>query len=557
MSLAMDALGRLQRNARRVGEVAAVLAKHGLAEGLQWLHVDWVQDRLRGTDGHRLQGQTLEARIRLAFTELGTTFIKLGQVLGTRPDLVGTALADELSLLHAHSQPDPPEVAGRILQEELGRPPGELFARFDEVACASASIAQVHRARLHTGEEVAVKVMRHGVREQAHADLEILLAIARLAERHADFLRPYQPLRLAQQFRRTLLRELDFTHERHNLERLAGAFADDETVTFPRVHPSLCTSRVLVMEYLEGIPTTDPGALRASGADLAGFARRGANLWLAMIFRDGFYHADPHPGNLLLMPDGSVGVLDCGMVGRIDDAMREDVEAMLVAAVEQDAEELADVVMRVGTTPAGTDRQALRADLARFLDDHVHLALRELDVGAALGDMLDIVRHHRVVLPAQLSLLLRTCIVLEGTSRTLDRDFSFAELAEPFCMQGMRSRFAPGPLLRRLRRTTRDWERLFAAMPRDLRLVLDRCREGTFRIQFEHRNLDAPANRLTLGILVAALVISGAALWTNGAPPLLGGYSVPGLVSYALAVHLALRLWRSTRRSRSRDERQP
>lgn len=555
MSVAMDALGRLQRNARRVGEVAAVLAKHGLAEGLQWLHVDWVQDRLRGTDGQRLQGQSLEARIRLAFTELGTTFIKLGQVLSTRPDLVGAALADELAQLQAHTQPDPPEVAGRILQEELGRPTAELFARLDESACASASIAQVHRARLRTGEEVAVKVMRKGVREQAHADLEILMAIARLAERHAEFLRPYQPLRLAQQFRRTLLRELDFEHERRNLERLAEAFAADETVTFPRVHRSLCTSRVLVMEYLEGIPATDTAAMRASGADLAEFARRGASLWLAMIFRDGFYHADPHPGNLLLMPDGSVGVLDCGMVGRIDDTMRADVEAMLVAAVERDAEELADVVMRIGAAPLGTDRQALRADLGRFLDDYVHQSLRDIDVGAALGDMLDIVRQHHVVLPAQLALLLRTCIVLEGTSRSLDRDFSFAELAQPFYLQGMRSRLDPRMLLRRVRRTSRDWERLFATMPRDLRLVLDRCREGTFRIQFEHRNLDAPANRLTLGILVAALVISGAALWTNAAPPLLGRFSIPGLLSYALAAHLALRLWRSTRRSPSPGER--
>jgi ubiquinone biosynthesis protein len=557
MSTAMDALGRLQRNARRVGEVAAVLAKHGLAEWLQWLKVDWVQDRLRGGDGLRLQGQSPEARVRLALSELGTTFIKLGQVLGTRPDLVGAALADELARLQAHTQPDPPEVARRTVQEELGRAPGVVFDRFDEVPCASASIAQVHRARLHTGEEVAVKVMRKGVREQAHADLEILLALARLAENHAEFLRPYQPVRLALQFRRTLLRELDFTHERRNLERLAEAFEADHTVTFPAVHPSLCTARVLVMEYLEGIPATDVAAMRASGADLATFARRGADLWLAMIFRDGFYHADPHPGNLLLMPDGSVGVLDCGMVGRIDEDLREDVESMLVAAVERDAEELADVVMRIGATPVGTDRQGLRADLARFLDDHVHHSLRDLDVGAALRDMFDIVRNHHVVLPASMSLLLRTCIVLEGTSRGMDRDFSLAQLAEPFYLQGMRKRMSPAMLFRRVRRTGRDWERLFAAMPRDLRLVLDHCREGTFRIQFEHRNLDGPANRLTLGILVAALVVSGAALWTSTAPPRLVGISVPGLLSYLLAAHLALRLWRATSRTRSPGEPRP
>jgi ubiquinone biosynthesis protein len=552
-----DALGRLQRNARRVGEVLGVLAKYGLADGLRWLDVDWIQDRLRSGDGVRLREQPLAARIRLALTDLGTTFIKLGQVLSTRPDLVGPELADELSRLQVQTVADPPAVAHAMLTAELGGPPEQLFASFAPQAFASASIAQVHHATLHTGESVVVKLMRDKVQSQAATDLEILQALARLAERHAAFLRPYQPVLLARQFQRTLVRELDFTYERENLERFARRFATDSSVHFPTVHRRLCTRRVLTMERLDGVPANDLAALRDSGADLAAVARTGAHVWLEMIFRDGFYHADPHPGNLVLLPRGVVGVLDCGMVGRIDENLRLDVESMLLAAVDKDAGELADIVLRIGRAPPEADLAALRAELAEFLDDYVYHSMRDLDVGAALTSLLGIVRRYHVVLPAQLSLLLRTLIVLEGTSRSLDREFSLAELIEPVHQRATRSRFGPRRALRRLRRAWRDWDRLLDVLPVDLRRLLERLREGSFRVRLEHRHLDASVNRLTLGILVGALILAATALWVSDAPPRLGRVSLLGLVGYLLAAFLGLRLLRAARRSRDGDDGGP
>jgi ubiquinone biosynthesis protein len=548
-----DALGRLQRHGRRVAEVAGVLAKYGLADGLRWLDVDWIQDRLRSADGLRLREQTVEARIRSALTELGTTFIKLGQVLGTRPDLVGPDLAAELSQLQARTVADPPEVVAATLTAELGRPPEQLFATFAPVAFASASIAQVHDATLHSGERVVVKIMRKGVPQQAGTDLEIMQALARLAQKHAAFLRPYQPELLARQFQRQLHRELDFTYEREHLEQFARAFAGDGGVRFPAVHRALCSKHVLTMERLDGVPATDVAGLRDSGADLAAIARGGAHVWLEMIFRDGFYHADPHPGNLLLLPGGVVGVLDCGMVGRIDENLRQDVEAMLLAAVEQDGGELAEAVMRVGRAPPDADRAAMRADLDEFLDDYVHHALRDLDVSKALGSLLGIVRRHHVVLPAPLSLLLRTLIVLEGTSRSLDRDFSLAELLEPVYRKAARARLRPRRWLRRLRRNFRDWDRLLDALPGDLRAVLERLRGGSFLVRLDHRHLDASVNRLVLGILVAALTLAATALWTSAAPPRLGSVSLLGLLGYLLAAFLGLRLLRAARRSHDGD----
>lgn len=548
------ALGRLQRHARRVGEIAAVLAKYGLAEGLRWLDVDWVQNRLRAADGQRLREQPVEARIRLALTELGTTFIKLGQVLSTRPDLVGTALADELATLQAATPPDPPDVVAAALRAALGAAPGELFADFEPTAFASASIAQVHRATLFDGGSVVVKLMKKGVHEQAATDLEILQVLARLAERHAAFLRPYQPALLARQFQRTLRREIDFTYERKNLEQFARAFAGDASVCFPRVAGRFCTSRVLTMQRLDGVRATDVDGLRRADIDPAEFARRGANVWLEMIFRDGCYHADPHPGNLLALPGGVVGVLDCGMVGRLDAGLREEVEDMLSAAVDQDPRALCEAVLRVGNAPPGTDRTALQAELDDFLADYVHHSLAELDVGRALATLFDIVRRYHIVLPAQLSLLLRTVVVLEGTSRALDRDFSLAELIEPIYRRALRRRLSPRYWWRRLRRTGRDWERLLRALPYDLVLVLDTLRAGTLRVQFAHRNLDRSVNRLTLGLVVAALIVGSSALWSSAAPPLVGGVSLLGLVGYGLAALLGVRLWRAARRGDPDDD---
>jgi len=543
-----DALARLQRNARRVGEILAVLAKYGLADWLRWLDVDWIQDRLRSPTGERLRELRLEARIRLVLIELGTTFIKLGQVLSTRPDLVGPELAEELTGLQANTVPDPAEVARQTIEADLGKPPEELFATFEGEAFASASIAQVHGATLKTGERVVVKVRRQGVAERAEADLEILHALARLAENHAPSLRQYQPAALVRQFQRTLRRELDFTHERRNLEEFARRFASDPTVHFPAVHASLSGRTVLTMERLEGIPAADGEGLRASRADLNEFARRGAEMYLEMIFRDSVYHADPHPGNVMLLPGAVVGVLDCGMVGRIDAELRDQVEAMLFAAVEQDAAELAEVVLRLGAA-RDVDRQALRTDLDEFLADYVGQSLREIDVGEALQSLFGLIRRYRIVLPAPLALLLRTLIVLEGTSRQLVHDFSLAELMEPFYARALRRRMSPRMLARRARRTWRDWDRLLDALPRDTREVLGRLREGSFRVHFDLAHLDKVLNRLTLGILVAALILSASALWIADAPPRIGSTSLLGLVAYALALAFGWRLLRAMRRS--------
>ena len=544
-----DTLARLERHAKRLGEIASVLGKYGLADFFGGFNYAWLKDRFRSTDGQHLSECGTEAKVRMVLTELGATFIKLGQMLSTRADLVGPAMAAELSELQANVRPDTLDTSRATIEEDLKQPLAELFASFEDKPVAAASIAQVYRARLRSGEDVVVKVIRAAVVKTVTTDLEIVQGLAELLEKHSPSLRPYQPVGIVRQFRRTLTRELDFTYELRNLQEFAKNFAADPTVHFPRVHERLSSRRVLTMERLEGIPGTDGAALRASGADLTEFARRGANMYLEMVFRDAFYHADPHPGNLMLLREGVVGVLDCGMVGRIDDELREDVEALLFGIVERDAVQVTDVVLRLGAAPTDCPRDRLRAELDEFLDDYIAHSLHDINVGAALTSLIEIIRRYHIVLPPPLAMLLKTIIVLEGTSRLFSPKISIAELMRPYYPRILRRRLSPGRVLSKTKRFWRDWERLVGMLPRELGDLMARMRGGSFTIHLDHRNLDPVVNRLVLGVLTAALFLGSSELWSRQAPPLAYGVSVFGLLGYALSVLLGWRLLRAIRRS--------
>ena len=547
----VDAVSSLRANARRVREIVAVLAKYGLAEGLRWLDVDFVQDRLRSVDGDRLREQPFAARVRLALTELGCSFQKLGQTLGTRPDLCGDELASELAKLQVHTVADGPAEVARRIEEELGAKPSELFAEFDLTPLASASIAQVHAARTHDGEEVVVKLVRSGVEAQARVDLDILAAAARIAELRSPSLRAWQPTLVARQLRRSLLRELDLQQERANMERFAAAFAQDPTVRFPRAKEDLCSRGALTMRRFRGTPISDTPALRERGADQRAIARIGAQAWLEMVFRDGFFHADPHPGNLLWLEDGALGILDCGMAARIDPLLREQLEDLMLFAVDRRSSELADCVLQMCRGAERADRDALGADLADILDDHLDTPLQRVEIGEFLGAVFSVLHRHRLALPASLAMLLRTIVVLEGSSRMLDRSFSLAQIAAPVCRRAVRKRWAPRRVAARVVRASREWERLAIAFPGGLRRTVDRMAQGSFRVRLEHRHLDDSVNRLTLGILTAALVLASASLWSSSAPPRIGDVSALGLAGFFAAAMLGIRLWRSSRRALS------
>ena len=543
------ALTRLERNAHRVKEVLSVLAKYGLADWVKDWNYAWIQERIQTVDGQHIPDLKIEERIRLSFTELGTTFIKLGQVLSTRPDLVGPDVARELAHLQTAAPSDPPEVIRKVIETELGKPISTLFAHFEEVPLASASIAQAHLARLHSGEEVVVKVQHANILETITPDLDILAGLAELSEKHSSSIRLYQPGAVVRQFRRTLLRELDFTFELRNLEEFARNFADDDTVRFPRPYRELSGKRVLTMERLDGILGNNQPALAASGVDLNEFARRGATMYLQMIFRDAFYHADPHPGNLMLLPDGVVGVLDCGMVGRLDEQLAEGVEEMLMAVVMHNSADLGEIILRLGSAPPEAAREQLRADLTDFVADYVGQSVQDMNLSAALNSLLEIIQRYNIALPPPLSLLLRTLVELEGTAEQLSPAFSLAEVISPFYETMLKRRLSVRRMMGRLQHAYRDWERLIQSLPRDVGDVLKRVREGTFSVHLDHRHLDPIINRLVLGLVTTAMILGSSLLWGMKAPPSIKGISIFGGAGYLISMYLCFRLLRAIKKS--------
>lgn len=549
--LHLGAIERLERDTRRVAEIAGVLAKYGLASWLKAIPLHAIRERLKSDEGQPINELSTPVRIRLALTDLGTTFIKLGQMLSTRPDVIGVELADELSQLQTDTPADDGTAIRKLLEEELGRPPKEIFAIFEEEAFASASIAQVHRARLPTGELVAVKVQKAGIQRRVESDLSILSGLAELAEKHVDQLRPYEPVALVRQFRRTIMRELDFNVERRNLDEFGRNFADDPGVRFPKPWPEYSSRRALTMEYFDGVLGSDPDRLKATGVDLGEFAQRGADMYLEMIFRDSFYHADPHPGNLMLLPGGVIGVLDCGMAGRLDDVLRDEIEAILLAVAQRDTEALTDAVFSIGAVPVDVSRDQLRADLADFVAEYTGHSINELDLAGALRSLADIIRRHHISLPPGVSLLLRTLIVLEGTSQLLNPDFSLAAVIQPYYLKTIGRRLSPQRMWLRIQRSYRDWDRLFKALPRDLTETLQRLRSGRLTVHLDHRHLDPVVNRLVLGILSASLFLGSSLLWSMKAPPILAGVSVFGAAGYIVSVYLGWKLLRAVRRTGS------
>ncbi|MEZ6062396.1 MAG: AarF/ABC1/UbiB kinase family protein [Planctomycetaceae bacterium] len=542
-------LPQLARNTARFREVIGILAKYGLARWMTRVHIDWVQRMFQDSEGQPISELSTEQRIRHALTELGTTFIKLGQILSTRPDLVGPKLTAELTQLQANAPADAPDVVRNLIREELGQAPEELFSEFDETAFASASIGQVHAARLIDGTAVVLKIQHAGIEDRIRNDLEIMHRIAELAEQYSPELRQFRPVETTEEFSRTLMAELDFTREQRNLQAFLRNFAGREDVKFPTPFVELSSRRVLTMERLDGISVADCEALRKSTYDLSDIAHRGAHIFLDMIFRDGFYHADPHPGNLMLLNGGVIGLLDGGMVGRIDELLREQIEDMLLAAVRQDPVSLCDIIVRIGSLPPGLDDLRLRAEVESFLADYGSQTLSGFDLSGALNDMTGIIRRYGIVLPVRVSLLIKVLVMLEGTARNLDPDFSLAELLQPYQSTALRRRLSPQRMFNKLQRAWVDWTRLGETLPRDIADLLNQIKRGRFDVHLEHRRLEQTVNRLVMGILSAALFIGSALLWSRNVPPQLWGISIPGSVGWFFALVLGFRLVKAIRHS--------
>ncbi len=507
------------RNVKRSWEIIGVLRKYGLADWLRRTNVELP----KGTDGDGVLAEVMlsrEARIRLALTELGPTFIKLGQLLSTRPDVAGVELADELKQLQSATPADPPEQVRLTVETELGQPIEELYDDFDLVPIASASIGQVHKARLKTGERVVVKVQHANIDSKVNEDLEVLANLAQLAEQFEDF-QPYRPKVNSAEMARTLRRELDFGREERNLHQFSLLFQDDPTISIPKAYTELSTARVLTMSMVDGLPIADPALLDSAGINREEVARRGAELYLQMIFIHGFFHADPHPGNILILPGDVIGLIDFGMVGRIEERLREDIEEMLLAIVQHDVPMLTRIIKRIGQTPQNLDEPALANDVADFVGNYSTQSLDQFDLSGALLDMTEIIRRYRIMLSPQVAMLIKVLVTLEGTTKLLSPRFSLMEVMQPFQRKMLLRRLSPARQIRKIRRLWVELEHLAEVVPQQITRIMEQIQAGKFDVHLDHRGLGPSVNRLVLGMLASALFLGSSWMLANRVEPMI------------------------------------
>ncbi len=544
VTMPIGKLRRATRSIARYREILGALVRFGLADWAKRIEIDFAAEILASQADPQLLALSHEQRVRQALMELGPTFIKLGQTLSVRPDLVGVPLADELKKLQNNVTADPFETVRKTVERELGGSVEQFFDRFDPIPVASASIGQVHRARLKNGDEVAVKIRRAGIEKTVAVDLEILRDLARLVEEYVEDARYYRPKETVERFARTLTRELDFTREARNIKTMAEQLIADPRLLIPAVTEELVTREVLVMEWVDGV-LLEEGIERLSDEERGRLGREGAEVFLKMILVDGFYHADPHPGNFMLVEEGArLALLDFGMVGRLSERMREHVEDIVASLVTQDTDRLTRAITKAGTLPNDFDREGLATDLTELVSYYAVMPVAKIDMAHAIAELVEVIHRHHIVLASEVVALMRTMMTLDGTGRLMSPTFNLYSLVAPYRRELAASRLNPLRQLARTRRLYYDVADFMETVPSAIADILERFRDGTMEIHMEHRGFEYAINRLVLGILAAAIFMGSSMLLSAATPPTVFGVSLFGMLGWGVAIAMIFRaLW--------------
>jgi len=554
----------MMRELPRLHEITAVFIRHGLGDFVQRIGVAGILERAGQIVrwGEAAESVRLEPpqRVRLALEELGPAFVKLGQVMATRVDLFPPGWIAEFEKLHAAAAPVPFEELLPELERSLGRSPFEVFRDIETTAFAAASIAQVHRARLPDGTPVVLKVRRPGVRAKIEADLRLLTRVAELLESEVPEARRYRPVEIAAQFRRSLEREIDFATETRNVERFAKNFAGDPHVIIPKVYPEYTSDTLLVQERVEGIRASDPAAVEAAGLDRRILAARGTQAFLKQILVHGFFHADPHPGNVIFLPDHRMVIIDFGMVGRLSPQRRKQVTDLLAGLAHLEERPMLDVLID-WAGDAYVDEAKLAADVNELVFEYQDVPLKDIRIASVVRQFSAIVREHSIVLPADLAMMFKALITLEGLGRQYDPEVHIIDHLAPLLRDALDQRYQPAELVRRGRSALAEFLNLVGAVPRDFARLLREARRGKTRLDLDLKRLDQfgaqverSINRGSMAVMTASLVIGSAIVLNVPNGPTVLGIDVLatlGVAGYVAAFFNSLwviyGVWRSGR----------
>lgn len=540
------------RTIRRYRTILGVLIKYGFGHFVEQLNIDYYLElgkRLVTLDKipKDLERLSQPQRLRLVMEELGPTFIKLGQLLSTRPDVLDKAYIHEFSKLQDKVPAVSFEEINAQIQRELGYPAEELFAEFSTKPLAAASIAQVHRGKLKSGEEVVFKVRRPGIVKIVETDIDVLMGLAYLIEQHVPTVALYDPVGLVKEFRRSIMRELNFTREGRTVDRFAVNFAESETVYTPKIFWDYTGDIVLTMEYVDGIKISALEELTAQGYDLKEIARRGADAFLKQVLDFGLFHADPHPGNVFILPDQVICMLDYGMVGRLGQDLKDQLIDLLQALLNRDVNRIISQLLYSGELTDDSDMKNLRRDLHDFIEDYYDIVLQDIKVGKLLTEFIEILTHHRIHFPADFMILAKALVIMEGVGRQLDPEFNMINHMRPYVNKLVFERFSPKNISEQAGRIVQAYGSLAKNLPQDIKEFVNRLNRNQFKIDLEHRgleklvtDLDRSSNRVSFAVVIGSLIVGSSLVMQIDKGPMILGFPLLGLLGYSIAGFLGL-----------------
>lgn len=540
----------------RYREIFLTFFKYGFVDLMKFVHLQKlleIADRQLNPKNEELHRKPGAERFRMALEELGPTFVKFGQILSSRRDLINEAFFNELRKLQDAVPPFPGVDAVKIVERELGRPLAEVFKTFDETPIAAASIAQVHRATLLDGGEVAVKIRRPDIEKVIEIDVAILLDVARFLETHVEELSALNPVGVAQEFARVIEREMDFTYEARNMERFAKQFKGNRWIRVPRVHRECSTGAVLTMEYLAGFRMDDPKQLRVNGIDPALLAERISRLIFQQVFRHGFFHGDPHPGNATILAPGELVLYDYGMMGVLSVPFRENIANMVVGLVEKDARVVSRALLGMSEEGYVDEPRLLEGDVEVFAQQYLDCPLKDLKLGFVLNRLLELLISHKLRMKADFYLGVKALTQVEASGRVLDPDLNFVRFGEPYAMQVIESRLDIKQILKDIYVAIGETADFLRGFPMEARDLYERVRSGRYRIPLEHRfdpkgfeplrsTLNHITNRLAEAVLAAAILVCSSILILADHSSLWNFLPMLGLLGLVIGGGIAFRL---------------
>jgi ubiquinone biosynthesis protein len=550
---------RSYRSLKRYREIVGVLFRYGFGEVLGRMNITRYLriGRRRPIGVEVVEKHSFYQRIRMALEELGPTFVKMGQVMSTRPFLIPIDLVIELTRLQDRVPPMDFETAKQIVESELGADLSAIFSEFDSEPLASASLSQVHRAVLVDGTEVAVKVQRPDIKKVIEADMEILKDLANLMERYIPESRQYDPSGLVSELAKTTRLEIDFINEARNIDIFRSNFQGDRSIFIPQVFWKQTTSRVLTMEFIRGVKISEQEELSKLGLDPEAICRNLGRIVFKQVFEDGFFHADPHPGNLFVLEGNVVAPVDYGMVGKLSQTAMEDISGTLVAAIDQDPRAVIRVLQNAGAVGDEVDLKLLEQDLTDYLYRYHKVPLRQINMREVTEDFFEVMHRYDIKVQSQFMLLVKALVTFEEVARLLDPDYDAATEAAPYVRKLAMRKYRPGILLKDIRSILAELRDFATLFPYELRRIFLKLKQGELSFDLQHRGLDRlinemdrASNRLSMAMIVAAIIVGSSLIIRSDIGYMIFGFPLIGIIGYLFAGFLGVWLVIGILRSR-------